>query len=144
MRSLLSCRGTRAAGWLSLFVSAAAIAGCGTVQHGSSAACAAVPPATYLADARVAFIGTMMAGDAVQSGDRPVLLSPAKVRVSRYLKGGGPPVVLVRTAAESANAGSGEGIVPEAGQRWLIYSPSKSSPFDTDVCGGSRRLRQRS
>jgi hypothetical protein len=86
----------------------------------------------------------MMAGDAVQFGDRPVLLSPAKVRVTRYLKGGGPRVVLVRTAAESADAGNGEGIEPQAGQRWLIYSPSKSSPFDTDVCAGSRRLRQRS
>jgi hypothetical protein len=84
-----------------------------------------------------------MAGEATKFGDHLVLLSPAKVRVSRYLKGHGPRVVRVRTAAASANAFGGEGIEPQAGQRWLIYSPSKSSPYDTNICAGSRRLRQR-
>jgi hypothetical protein len=131
--------------WLSLLVSATVMAACGTsmVQEGSSAACARVPAAKYLAAARVAFIGTMMAGDAVKLGDRPVLLSPAKVRVSRYLKGHGPRIARVRTAAESASAANCEGIEPQAGQRWLIYSPSKTSPYDTSVCAGSRQLRAR-
>jgi hypothetical protein len=56
---------------------------------GSGTACAKVSAARYLTQARVAFIGTMMAGDGVR-GDRQLLLSPAKVRVSRYLKGRGP------------------------------------------------------
>ena|SRR5262245_43933494 len=144
-RSLSSCGWKQTAWCLALLVSAAAIVGCGTssAQQGSGAECAAVSAARYLAEARVAFIGTMLAGEAVKFGDGAVLLSPAKVRISRYLKGRGPRIVRVRTAAESANAGNGEGIEPQAGQRWLIYSPSKISPFDTSVCAGSRRLRQR-
>ena len=129
--------------WLALPVSATVMAACGTstVQEGSSAACAKVSAAKYLAAARVAFIGTMMAGGVVKFGDRPVLLSPAKVWVSRYLKGRGPRIARGRTAAESASAANGEGLEPQAGQRWLIYSPSKTSPYDTSVCAGSRQLR---
>ena len=49
-----------------------------------------------------------------------VIRSPAKVRVSRYVKGDGPEVVRVVTGVVSANFVNAEGIEPQAGQRWFI------------------------
>jgi hypothetical protein len=88
----------------------------------------------------VAFTGTMMAGPAVKLSSRSILVSPAKVRVAHYLKGHGPKVVRVVTGVESTDVANSEGIKPQAGQRWIVYSSSKISPFDTDVCAGSRQL----
>ncbi len=82
-----------------------------------------------------------MAGPTAQIGGRAVLVSPAKVRVSRYVKGDGPKVVRVVTGVVSANVVNAEGIEPQAGQRWFIYSMSKSAPYETSICDGSNQLR---
>jgi hypothetical protein len=94
--------------------------------------------------ARLVFIGRMLPGPSADLGSRQVLGSPAKVRVLRYLKGNGPGRVKVTTAATITNTGitvNGEGIEPQVGELWKIYSDSHRQPFDTSVCGGSTRVR---
>jgi hypothetical protein len=118
------------------------IGGCAnsSPHDSSSGDCAKVSPAKYLAQAQVAFTGIMMAGPTTQIDGRTVLVSPAKVRVSHYEKGGGPEIVQVVTGVVSANTVNADGIQPRIGQRWRIYSPSKATPFDTSICAGSSPL----
>lgn len=141
--SQLSRRWTRAVGWLAAVGCASAMVSCGnsSAQVSSSNECARVAPSKYLSEARVAFIGTMMAGRTVEVANGSVLLSPAKVRVSHYLKGHGPKVVRVVTGVVSTSVDNAEGIEPQIGQRWIIYSPSRSAPYDTNVCNGSKQLK---
>ena len=135
----------RVASSAAMLVSVSTMVACGTSAvsgHGSAGGqCKELSASQKLSHAKTAFIGTMMPGRTVNFGSHPVLLSPAKVRVSRYLKGDGPSVVRVRTAAISAHAGGEDGIEPRARQRWLIYSASKTSPYNTTICAGSRRLK---
>jgi hypothetical protein len=136
------------ASWAVVFGSVSAVVACGTSAasgHGSAGGlCKASHASRHLSHARIAFIGRMMPGRTVDFGDHQVLLSPAKVRVSRYLKGDGPNVVRVTTGARSAHAGGEDGIEPRAGQLWLIYSASTTSPYTTTICAGSRRLKSAS
>jgi hypothetical protein len=84
----------------------------------------------------------MLAGPTAAANGRPILLSPARVRVGRYLKGHGPPIVKVRTAIARTATGYTEGedrIIPVAGQRWIIYSDRSRQPLATSICAGSRR-----
>lgn len=105
---------------------------------GSGASCAYFTQPAYLAQARVVFVGTTLPGRTVLDG---LLASPARIRVSQYLKGSGPAVVTVETAASSSgDTMSGEGIMARAGQRWKIYTTSRHLPYATDVCSGSRQL----
>lgn len=105
---------------------------------GSGASCAYFTQPGYLAMARVVFVGTTLPGRTVLGG---LLVSPARIRVSQYLKGSGPAVVTVETAASSSgDTVSGEGIMARAGQRWKIYTTSPHLPYATDVCSGSRQL----
>jgi hypothetical protein len=131
-------------GVMMMSVLALATAACGTSGSGSGsgAACAAATPGRYLADAHVALIGTMLPGQTVKLGSRHVLLSPARVHVVRYLKGTGPATVTVTTEVSSSNAVGSEGIDPQPGERWQIYSTSKAMPFDTSDCSGSKQLTQ--
>jgi hypothetical protein len=77
--------------------------------------------------------------------DRPrVLGSPATVRVVRYLKGSGPRKVKVTTAAVITNRGAivaEDGIEPQVGEIWKIYTDSRRQPFGTSICAGSRMVR---
>jgi hypothetical protein len=85
----------------------------------------------------------MLRGPSSQTGE---LLSPAKVRVARFLKGHGPSTVHVETAIQRSGSGyveNADGIDPRAGQRWKIYSESKRQPYATSVCDGSRRIAER-
>lgn len=120
---------------------ALAPAGCGDSPHvstGGGAACASVSPSRYFASARVVFVGTMLPGPAVTIGDQKVLTSPARMRVSRYLKGGGPVIVRVVTSVSNDGGAVGaEGIEPVAGQRWKIYTDSRRMPYATSICDGS-------
>jgi hypothetical protein len=130
------------------------LAGCGTAQAtgttarkttvtGVAASCAAVSPAQQFAAARLVFVGVMLPGPTTRLGSRPVLGSPARMRIERYLKGHGPRMVRVDTAVtiESDAIGVGEdGIEPRAGQRWQIYTQSRRQPFNTSICAGSRRV----
>jgi hypothetical protein len=109
----------------------------------AGAACAAATPAQFLAAARVVFTGTFLPGPAVWSGGRHLLLSPARVRVTRYLKGHGPRIVWVETAVTKQGnyVAEGEDSVPaQAGQRWMIFTNSRHSPVATSDCAGSRPL----
>jgi hypothetical protein len=86
-------------------------------------------------------MGTMLAGPTAHIGGKDLLVSPAKVRVSRYMKGHGPKVVRVLTGIQSANTVNAEGIAPRVGQRWLIYSSSNAAPYATSICAGSSLLK---
>lgn len=125
-----------------LALATAACGSSGGSGSGSGAACAAATPEQYLAEAHVALIGTMLPGQTVKLGNRHVLLSPARVHVVRYLKGTGPATVTVTTEVSSDKVVGSEGIDPQPGERWQIYSPSKAMPFDTSDCGGSKQLAQ--
>jgi len=118
------------------------IAACSTpASSGSGASCAGpASPSAYLAWAQVAFVGVMLPGPTVPAGPGDVLLSPARIRVDRYLKGGGPRIVTVVTGVTKYGdevTGASEGIMPLAGQRWRIYAMTKTMPYDTSVCSGS-------
>jgi hypothetical protein len=118
------------------------IAACNTpASSGSGASCAGpASPSAYLAWAQVAFVGVMLPGPTVPAGPGDVLLSPARIRVDRYLKGGGPRIVTVVTGVSKSGdevTGASEGIMPLAGQRWRIYAMTKTMPYDTSVCSGS-------
>jgi hypothetical protein len=126
------------------------LAGCGAAQvtaaplrvTGVAASCAALSPAQQLAAARLVFVGVTLPGPTTRLGGRRVLGSPARLRVERYLKGHGPRTALVDTAVRIGAHGvtvAEDGIAPSPGQRWKIYTSSRRQPFQTSICGGSRR-----
>jgi hypothetical protein len=80
----------------------------------------------------------MLPGPTVNLGGQQVLLSPARLKVTRYLKGSGPAIVSVITAVSRAGGTvNEEGIEPQPGQQWKIYTPSRHIPYQTSVCDGS-------
>ncbi len=74
-----------------------------------------------------------------------ILLSPARFRVLRYLKGHGPRIVKVQTAVTAgAHAGEysyvGDDLQPRAGQRWLIYGQrTRGKALTANLCTGSHQ-----
>jgi len=85
---------------LVLAAAAVLLAACGSPGSGGSSSagsCAARSPSALMQAARLVFSGTMLPGPAVSAGGGSVLLSPARVRVARYLKGSGPGIVTVQT-----------------------------------------------
>jgi hypothetical protein len=148
----------RAMGCLTTVVLVVGVVGCGATRDAAlpnvraadtmtaaAASCVGLTPAEQFAAARIVLDGTMLRGPIVGPGRRAVLSSPARVRVIRYLKGSGPRVVRVQTAARRVRGGviyNSEGIEPRAGERWRIFTDSRRQPFDTTVCSGSRTLRR--
>ena len=87
----------------------------------------------------------MLRGPTVRVGGRRVLGSPARMRVTRYLKGHGPWTVRLDTAITiepGGISGNEDGIEPQPGQRWKIYTTSRRQPFATSICAGSARVRR--
>jgi hypothetical protein len=94
--------------------------------------------------ARLVFDGRMLPGATAGVGDHRVLSSPARIAVTRYLKGHGPRIVRVQTGVTATANGSSEnseGILPLAGERWRIFADRSRQPLPTSDCNGSRRLR---
>jgi hypothetical protein len=109
----------------------------------SAASCAAQTPAQARAHAQLIFFAVALPGRLVPRSR--ILLSPARFRVLRYLKGHGPRIVKVQTAI-TAGARSGEysyaedGLQPRPGQHWLIYGQrTRSGSLTTSICSGSRQ-----
>lgn len=138
--------------WLCAAAVSVPIAACGTSAVGtrladrtisaSGGSCAALTSSQQFAAARVVLRGTTLPGPTAAANGQPVLLSPARVRVSRYLKGHGPSIAKVQTAITRTATGYSEGedgIQPLAGQRWLIFSDDSRQPLSTSICAGSRR-----
>jgi len=131
-------------------------AGCGSSHHGggdppqpatghtvSAVSCAGLSPAQQQRRARVILTGTMLPGPTAVVNGHPSLATPARMRVTRYLKGRGPGTVDVMTAAAGAGARtrvSEDGIAPRAGERWEILSTSTREPLSTSVCLGSHLI----
>jgi hypothetical protein len=106
-----------------------------------AASCAVRSTSQYLSSARMAFVGIMLPGRTEHLDGRDVLVSPARVRVKRYLKGSGPHVVTVVTGAAAADGEDvvdEDGIAPQAGQVWQIYATSRQMPYLTSICDGSK------
>ena len=92
------------------------------------------------ARADVVFGGTFLRGPTTQGR----LLSPARFRVVRYLKGRGPRQVRVQTAVRKLHGNvyewTSEAIEPRAGERWRIYGfKAKDGVVRTGECAGSGR-----
>ena len=127
----------------------AVVAGCGVLTPSASlvasrtvvaASCAAVSPRQQFSEARLVLLGRMLPGPSTSMNGRPVLGSPARVRVLRYLKGSGPKTVRVVTAVTITGNGlsvAEDGIEPQAGEIWKLYTQSRHQPFETSMCGGS-------
>jgi hypothetical protein len=120
--------------------SAATVGASAATVGASAASCAALTPRQELAAARLVFIGRFAPGPTIRAGDRNILLSPARFHVGRYVKGHGPATLRVVTAVTAPGRFSEDGIEAQAGERWLIYTNSKHGPYDTSICGGSRRV----
>ena len=87
------------------------------------------------------FVGRARPGPTAHLDGRNVLISPARFRVERYIKGDGPTKLRVFTAVRANGAVAEDGIEPQAGESWRIYTTSKHGPYDTNICLGSRQLR---
>jgi hypothetical protein len=115
--------------------------------HGSTkaeaASCVGLTQREQRAAAKVIVIGKMQPGPFTVVGSRRVLLSPARMKVGRYLKGSGARTVNVQTGAQTSHGQivmEEDGILPSAGQRWEIFSSSRHTPLQTSICLGSRQL----
>lgn len=109
-----------------------------------AASCVGLTARQEFRAARLVFDGTMLPGPTAMASHRQVLSSPARLRVTKYLKGRGPRIVRVRTAVTSTKRGvtvNSEGILPIVGQRWRIYTDRSRQPLPTSDCNGSRALR---
>jgi len=112
---------------------------CGVPSSASASYnCTTLGQATYLARARLAMVGTMLSGPTAMVGGQSVLVSPARMRVTWYLKGHGPRVVKVQTRVQNGNVVKRRGIEPQAGQQWVIFTQSRHLPYWTTICAGSR------
>ncbi len=108
----------------------------------SAGSCAGSSASEQFARAKVVILGTMLPGPALTFGPRRLLTSPARMRVLRYLKGGGSRIIRVVTAVTASGntvRESEDAIMPTAGERWKIFSDSRRSPLATSVCAGSAR-----
>lgn len=117
-----------------------ACASSGHAGQTSGTSCVSQSASGYLALAHIAFTGVMLPGPTVTTSQGGVLASPARVRVIQYLKGGGPRIVTVVTAAARNGSGvtfSEDGIEAHPGQRWRIYITRQQTPYQTSVCAGS-------
>ncbi len=109
-----------------------------------AASCVGLTARQEFKAARLVFDGTMLSGPTVMASHRQVLSSPARLRVTKYLKGRGPRIIRVATAVTSTTRGvtvNSEGILPIVGQRWRIYTGRWRQPLPTSDCNGSRALR---
>jgi hypothetical protein len=107
---------------------------------GSTASCAGLTRGQQLAAARLVFSGRFLVGPTVRLDGRDVLVSPARMRLSRYIKGRGPKLVRVTTAVTARRLIAEDAIEAQAGERWVIYTDSRHGPYETSTCGRSRRL----
>ena len=106
----------------------------------ASVSCVVATEQQLRARAQVIFVGVALAGDNATG----TLLSPARFRVVRYVKGRGGRIVRVTTATRREGDGYSAisiGINPRVGERWRIYGRRNSSGvIVTSACDGSRRL----
>jgi hypothetical protein len=128
------------------------LSGCGTetgagdpnLMTGTEASCVGLTPARQNAEARLVVLASALAGPTVGSGPRSVLLSPARMRIIRYLKGHGPRIIKVQTAVTKHGASVTEvedAIAPVAGQRWKLFLTGRRAPYRTSTCAGGKRIR---
>lgn len=100
--------------------------------------CRPLSQARHFAHARLVIVGTMAAGPTATVRGRSVLVSPARMRVTRYLKGAGPPMVKIVTRVQNGNIIKRTGIEPQSGQEWVIFTRSMRMPYHTTTCQGSQ------
>jgi hypothetical protein len=144
---------------VSSLVAATALAGCGstgpasTTQtaprttrasatiKASAASCVGLTPKQQFALARLVFVGRARPGPTAHVDGRNVLISPARFRVLRYIKGHGPANLRVDTSVPANGVVAEDGILPQPRELWRIYTNSRHGPYDTNICLGSRQVR---
>jgi hypothetical protein len=99
------------------------------------AMCLPATDAERLADADIVFEGLVIEGP----------LSPARLKVLRYIKGSGPAELAVKTGnvknPDGTITANSAGIRPRPGELWVIYGLGTSEgAVVTSSCAGSRRL----
>lgn len=100
-------------------------------------------PSAFQSAAHVVFVGLMLRGPTVHTPKGDILVSPASMRVIRYMKGNGPKTVTVQTAISrvgDTTTMNAEGIQARIGQRWRIYATSSAIPYRTSICAGSKPI----
>lgn len=100
------------------------------------ASCIVSTPAQQRARAEVIFDGVALQG--------PTATGVQRFRVSRYLKGGGPAIVRVKTGTVRRPDGSGMttsvSLFVKKGERWRIFARGSSQKIlQTNLCAGSRK-----
>jgi hypothetical protein len=118
---------------ISLTAAVIAIAVLASAAHAS---CIPTTAAQQRARANVIFDGVALEG--------PTATGVQRFRVSRYLKGSGPPVVRVNTGHIKRADGSGTitsvSIDVRRGERWRVFARgSAQKVLRTSACDGSRR-----
>ena len=149
-----ACWSSGVACYLSVIATAVLACSCGgsagaaqpasEVTRAVAASCVGLTARQEYRSARLVFDGRMLAGATVGAGGHRVLSSPARVAVTRYLKEHGPRIVRVQTAVTATSKGvteNSEGILPQIGERWRIFTDRSREPLPTSDCDGSRRLR---
>jgi hypothetical protein len=117
-------------------------AGDAKVITGTSASCVGLTPLQQDRQARLVVLARALAGPTVRRGAKKVLLSPARMRIIRYLKGHGRAIITVHTAVTKHGTTvteSEDAIAPVAGQRWHLFLTGRRQPYRTSICAGSRR-----
>ena len=153
-RRVPACWSSEVACYLTVIATAVLACSCGSsagaaqpasgVTGAVAASCVGLTAREKYRSARLVFDGRMLAGATVGAGGHRVLSSPARVAVTRYLKGHGPRIVRVQTAVTTTSNGvteNSEGILPRVGERWRIFTDRSRQPLPTSDCNGSRRLR---
>ncbi|HEY2769129.1 MAG TPA: hypothetical protein VGI87_01065 [Solirubrobacteraceae bacterium] len=113
------------------------------VMTGTSASCAGLKPSLQYSQARLVVLANALAGPTARRGAKNVLLSPARMRIIRYLKGHGRSTITVQTAVTKHGTTvteSEDAIEPVAGQRWHLFLTGRRQPYRTSICAGSRRV----
>ncbi len=133
-----------------LVMVASLMAGCGSagdtrpqVAIGGAASCAGLSSSQQLARATLVVVATALVDPTKESGSQRTLVSPARVRIDRYIKGRAPGVVEVETAVSPHHGElivNADGIMLAAGQRWKLFLTGRHSPYQTSICAGSKRV----
>lgn len=113
------------------------------VMKGTSASCVGLTPSQQYSQARLVVLAKALAGPTVGREAKNVLLSPARMRIIRYLKGHGRSIITVQTAVTKHGTTvteSEDAIAPVAGQRWHLFLTGQRQPYRTSICAGSRRV----
>ena len=122
-------------GWVAPLVLVAS----GPLGAQAQPACPGISEARALAEADLVFEGVAQAGPAAANG---LLATPARFRVTNYIKGSGGTIVSVAGGPRTEGVGflslPSAGVPARAGEGWVIYAKGDSGGVvETSTCYGT-------